>query len=160
MVHQWAGLTITALILHLSGAQPQHLPERAQQGLASSALVATRLWGFNIEQVHDSDMAKGTIPSQKDEGLCLLGRARRVLLPPLQQLLMGMEAQMFVHICTPPHAQRWDSALHSNSGGKAQLLLHLQPLGRRLAPLSHIPWPMNWSTASAQSSRKSSSTQH
>lgn len=46
-------------------------------------------------------MAKGTLPSQKDEGLCLLGRARRLLLPPLQPLLMGMEAQISLSTSAP-----------------------------------------------------------
>lgn len=59
---------------------PVDLPERAGQGSASSALLGTRLWGLKIEQVHDSDMAMGTISSQKDEDLGILGRARTVLL--------------------------------------------------------------------------------
>lgn len=59
---------------------PEDLPERAGQGPASPALLVTRPWRLKIEQVHDSDLAMVTIPSQKDEGLGLLGRARRVLL--------------------------------------------------------------------------------
>jgi len=124
------------------------LPERAGQGPASPALLGTRPWGLKIEQIHDSDTALGTIPSQKDKGLGLLARVRRVL--------------FCAHTCTltPPHAQWWESALQSNPGDKARLLLHPHHLGRQLGPPKCFQWPLSRCTASAQGRMGSSSTQH
>ena len=69
---------------------------------------------------------------------------------------MRAEGQTGLSVSASPlHTQRWDSALQSKSRDKAQLLLHLHHLGRRLGPLSHFQRPLNRRTATAQSRRGS-----
>lgn len=54
------------------------VPEQAGQGLASPALLGTRLWGLKTAHGRDSEMEMGTIPSE-GRAPGSPGRVRRVL---------------------------------------------------------------------------------
>lgn len=115
------GLTITTLILHLSGAQAQqtYLSKRGrglrlllswEQGCGDWKLNKSVIQIWQWEASPPRRM-RAWVSWAEQEGSC----------SALEASDGDGRSDWLVHTCTPtpPHTQRWDSALQRRCGGKA-----------------------------------------